>query len=276
MIETLKSLRTLHSALGIVMAAIVLISITSSQVRHYEQALEELQTLKKLSWQEYVEFCLALLEKDFKSHDVDETRTDYIGVFRNKYKLDTNESLEIKLLPIVLIPPQGVTLATYKSFFSSKTEIGYYRPPLAEEVAKIVTTDFDDPKNEPDKFTPKSTIHYVDIVLLTDPSDTRTLKLSSETVVITKLLLANQLKGITKLYYTTPPSTVVQERISLGNLIPLTSSGDFAHRWLQSNQSSLLGRSSASNQEMLLPHASSFWQEPQRSSLPQLRSASWG
>jgi hypothetical protein len=240
------------------MAAVILISITSSQVRGYEQALEELQTLKKLSWQDYAEFCMEILKKDFEAKYKQEVQTDYVQVFRDKYKIDTRIPLSTNLLPIVVIPSEGSTLATYRSFLSGQNQIGYYRPGQAEIIAKIVTTDFDSAKKQPDWFSPTSTIHYVNIELFTKSHDFKTLKLPSETVVLTKLLLPNQLGAMTRLHYTTPPSDTVAERMAIADVIALTASGDFAHRWLLSTNSLLLGRQSTSNTEALFPHASRF------------------
>jgi hypothetical protein len=258
MTETLKSLRGLHSALGIVMAAIILIGITSSQVRKYEQALEELQNLKKLPWQDYAEFCLTILRRDFEPRYIEETRSDYVSVFKDKYKIKMKEPFEVALLPIVLVPPEGSTLATYRNFLSDSDEIGYYRPGRAEDVASIVVTDFDNPKKQPDWFSPESTIDFVQSELFTKSHDIRTLKLPSEAVVLTKLLLPNQLDAITRLYYITPPSNIVKERIATAKVIPLTTTAAFARQWLQSSQSALLAQPSKNSSGSLLPQTSRF------------------
>src|SRR5262249_44323435 len=156
-----KSLRALHSALGIVMAAVVLISITSSHIRQYEQALEELQTLKNLQWGDYADFCAKFLVKEFKQKYIEQTRDDYKSIFKDKDKIDMRDPVEVAVLPIVLIPPDRCTLASYRAFLSDNDEIGYYSPGQAEFIASIVVTDFDNPNRKPDWFLKTSTIHLV-------------------------------------------------------------------------------------------------------------------
>ena len=273
--ELLKSIRSIHTALCIVMGAIILISVTSYRAHKYDGALDDLRDLKQLPWGEYGDFCLALLTNEYKEK--------YDGVVSNEYETAIRDMLKLKvnvdsrhkisnLIPFVSILPASAKISEYRGFLA-KSEIGYYRPGPASEAISIISTDFDHLRSpiedkssaEPgsnesamnSRLTRDSTIHGLSLDLFLKSHDIIMLKLPSETEVVTKPLLPKQRDAILKLYFTTPPSNAVGERIVITNVIPLFTTGDFGRRWLVTRKSLLLGISDGD----LLPRTVPFRDE---------------
>ena len=145
--ETLKSLRTVHLTLCVVTAVMVLIMITTNQADRYQKGLDELQSLKDLSWDQYADDPLGILDKELRPSTLKKLQMEYGSVFEGKRAGHVSPKVEMKLLPLLPLP--GNRISDYRKFIMGPNEIGFYEPADPTEIVPIISTDFNSKAWEP-------------------------------------------------------------------------------------------------------------------------------